>query len=199
MRPIRRLTRQEPPVELLFVGRAEARKGFDCLMAAVEVLAAELSGEDGPAFHLSLVGISEADLPELSNGARSHVTLLGRLDDAELDDAYRAADIVVAPSRYESFGLVYQEALAFGRPVVALSVDPSARQVIGESGAGLLAAEASGAALAAVLARAIRDPELCRTFHERALAAAGRFTRKSLAAETLALYEAARAFSSQGR
>ncbi|MBP0614423.1 glycosyltransferase family 4 protein [Jiella mangrovi] len=187
------------PLELLFVGRAEARKGFDCLMEAVVILAAEFSGEQRPTFHLSLVGVPEADLPELSDKARRHVTLLGRLDDVALDRAYRAADIVVAPSRYESFGLVYQEALAFGRPVVALSADPSARQVIGESGAGFLATEASGASLAAALTKAIGDAALRQTLHERALAAAGRFTRASLAAETLALYDAARAFSRQGR
>ena len=187
------------PLELLFVGRAEARKGFDCLIEAVEVLAEASAPSALPAFRLALVGISETDLPTLSDAARSHVSPLGRLDDAALDAAYRMADLVVAPSRYESFGLVYQEALAFGRPVVALAVDPSARQVVGETGAGLLAEEASGAALAVVIKQAINDPALRQTLHERAMVAAGRFTRASLAAETLALYGAARTAYDHGR
>ncbi|MEF2549885.1 glycosyltransferase family 4 protein [Aurantimonas sp. A2-1-M11] len=184
-------------MRLLFVGRAEARKGFDCLMDAMAILADEADAGTLPRFRLDLVGIGEADLPPLGPRVRKHLVLRGRLDDAALDAAYRTAHLVVAPSRYESFGLVYQEALAFGRPVIGLRVDPSARQVIGDSGAGLLAADATGAALADVLRPALADADLRMRLHGRALAAAGRFTRQTLGAETLALYEAARAYRRQ--
>ncbi|EAS50433.1 possible glucosyltransferase [Aurantimonas manganoxydans SI85-9A1] len=184
-------------LRLLSVGRAEARKGFDCLMGALAILADEVATGALPRFRLDLVGIGAEDLPPLDDRARSCLTLHGRLDDAALDAAYREADLVVAPSRYESFGLVYQEALAFGRPVIGLSVDPSARRVVGDSGAGLLAADASGAALADVLRPALGDADLRLQLHRRAVAAAGRFTRQTLGKETLALYEAAREFRRQ--
>lgn len=186
-------------VRLLFVGRAEARKGFDCLIEATEILAAEAAAGTLPPFRLDLVGIAEADMPPPGRSAPDHFVPRGRLDDAALDEAYRTAHLVLAPSRYESFGLVYQEALAFGRPVIGLSMDPSARQVIGDSGAGLLAAEASGAALADALRPAIADADLRLRLHGRALAASGRFTRRTLGAETLALYAAARAYRRQSR
>ena len=185
---------QGEPVELLFVGRAEERKGFDCLLAAIEILTKDAASGALPDFRLRLVGIEAEQIAGLGSAAKGHVEILGRLCDRALDEAYRHADLVVAPSRYESFGLVYQEALAFGRPVIGLAVDPSAREVVGTSGAGLLAREASGPALAEVLRPAIRDPALRDDLHKRASAAAGRFSRKSLAAETLALYGAASAW-----
>ncbi|SMC89042.1 Glycosyltransferase involved in cell wall bisynthesis [Fulvimarina manganoxydans] len=182
------------PVELLFVGRAEERKGFDCLLSAIEILSKDVASGALPDFRLRLVGIEAEHIAGLGSAAKRHVDMLGRLSDRALDEAYRQADLVVAPSRYESFGLVYQEALAFGRPVIGLAVDPSAREVVGASGAGLLAQEASGTALAEMLRRAIRDPALRLDLHQHALAAAGRFSRRSLAAETLALYSAASAW-----
>ncbi len=88
----------------------------------------------------------EADLPaNLDPRTRRHLNPLGRQPDGVLFDLYEAAHFVAAPSRYESFGLVYQEAIAFGRPVVASAEDPSARAFIGKTGAGLLA-EADGRA-----------------------------------------------------
>jgi glycosyltransferase involved in cell wall biosynthesis len=108
-----------------------------------------------------------------------------------LAQAYAEAHAVLAPSRYESFGLVYQEALAYGRPVVACAEDASARAFVGAPGAGPLAREATGAALAEALRPLLTDPALRAAYRGRALAASGRFTRAVLARETLALYDRA--------
>ena len=180
------------PVRLLFVGRAEARKGFDALMAALAILADEQERGALPPFRLDLVGVPPEDLPaDLAAPARARVEARGRIDAAGLDDAYRHAHVVLAPSRYESFGLVYQEALAYGRPVVACAQDASARAFVGTPGAGPLAAEATGPALADALRPLLRDPALRLTYRARALAAAGRFDRARLGRETLDLYRRA--------
>ncbi len=55
-------------------------------------------------------------------------------------------------------------------------------------GAGPLAREATGPALADALRPLLADPSLLRGYRTRALAAAGRFTRAALARETLDLY-----------
>ncbi|RFC64353.1 glycosyltransferase [Fulvimarina endophytica] len=178
-------------VEILFVGRPEHRKGFDCLMEASEILARETASGALPRFTLRLAGIEAGDLSERSDGVRAVMEPLGRLDDAALDAAYGRAHLVAAPSRYESFGLVYQEALAFGRPVAGLGLDPSARGFVGDAGAGLLAKADSGPALAEVLRPMIADGDLRLSLRDKALRAAGRFTRASLAAGTLDLYAAA--------
>ncbi|GJD65399.1 glycosyltransferase family 4 protein [Methylobacterium frigidaeris] len=182
----------EAPVRLLFVGRAEARKGFDALVAAVAILAAEQDRGEVPPFRLDLVGVPAEDLPaDLPEAARRCLHARGRIDAAALAEAYAAAHAVLAPSRYESFGLVYQEALAYGRPVVACTEDASARAFVGAPDAGPLAAAATGPALAEALRPLLRDPALRRAYRARALAAAGRFTRASLGRETLDVYQRA--------
>ncbi|MDP4023004.1 glycosyltransferase family 4 protein [Methylobacterium sp. NEAU 140] len=183
---------QDGPVSLLFVGRAEARKGFDALLDAVAILGREHARGGLPPFRLDLVGVAPGDLPaDLPAAARRHLRARGRIDGPALAEAYARAHAVVAPSRYESFGLVYQEALAYGRPVVACAEDASARAFVGAPGAGPLAWNATGPAVAEALRPLLVDPGLRRTYRARALAAAGRFGRASLGRETLALYRRA--------
>ncbi|WP_185984780.1 glycosyltransferase family 4 protein [Aureimonas mangrovi] len=180
------------PAQLLFVGRAEARKGFDALLDAIVLLAGECEAGALPSFDLRLLGVPPEDLPrDLPGEARSRIVALGRRPDDALQAEYEAAHIVVAPSRYESFGLVYQEALAYGRATVASAEDASARAFVGESGGGVLAAKTSAQAIAEVLRPLIHshDARLCA--RKGALRAAGRFTRESLAEMTLALYRTA--------
>ncbi|CAO4152856.1 glycosyltransferase family 4 protein [Methylorubrum extorquens] len=189
----------DAPLRLLFVGRAEARKGFDALLAAVAILAAEQTAGALPPFRLDLVGVPPNDLPsDLPDAARQRISARGRIDAAALAQAYADAHAVLAPSRYESFGLVYQEAMAYGRPVVACAEDASARAFVGAYGAGPLAQAATGPALADALRPLLLDPGLRRAYRMRALAAAGRFDRTSLGRETLALYEAAVAATRRG-
>ncbi len=182
----------EGPVRLLFVGRNERRKGFDLLMTAMAILGEEADRGEIPAFALDLVGVGPDDLPaDLSPVARRRIIPHGRLASGALEACYRRAHVVLAPSRYESFGLVYQEALAYGRPVVACAADDSARAFVGAAGAGALAREASGAALADAIRPLIGDPAERMACRRRALAAAGRFTRPRLGRDTLALYRRA--------
>lgn len=180
------------PVRLLFVGRAEARKGFDALLDAMVILAAEQVRGELPSFSLDLVGVPPGDLPaDLSEAARSRIRARGRIDAQGLAEAYAGAHVVLAPSRYESFGLVYQEALAYGRPVMACAEDASARAFVGVPEAGPLAKAATGPAIAEALRPLLRDPALRVAYRIRALAAAGRFDRASLGRETLDLYRRA--------
>ena len=188
------------PVRFLFVGRAEVRKGFDLLLTAAAILAAERATGALPSFEIALVGVSEADMPaDLPPSVRTCLHVRGRIDAAGLDAAYAQAHAVLAPSRYESFGLVYQEGLAYGRPVVACAIDASARDFVGLPGAGLLAREATGVALADAIRPLIQDPARRLAMRQKALAASGVIDRARLGRETLLLYERAIASARQGR
>lgn len=180
------------PLRLLFVGRAEHRKGFDTIMEAVAILAAEHAQGGVPDFAIDLAGVPAQDLPQgLSDAARQHLNPLGRISDEALARAYAAAHAILAPSRYESFGLVYQEGIAYGRPMIASNEDASAREFVGKTGAGRLAASNTGAALADAIRPILQDAGMREALRAKALEAAGRFNRATLGRETLALYEEA--------
>jgi D-inositol-3-phosphate glycosyltransferase len=113
---------------LLFVGRLQPLKGPD---VAVRTLAAVR--RDVPGARLVVIGgtsgsgdgrTGPVELRRLaaSLGVEDAVELRDAMPQAELAGWYRAADVVVAPSRSETFGLVALEAQACGTPVVAADV-----------------------------------------------------------------------------
>lgn len=157
--------------EVLFVGRLEPRKGADLLLAAApRILAA-----DGDV-HLTVVGDDtipvaggvtmraafEAEHADLVRSGA--VSFRGVVDDAQLQQLRRRADIAVLPSRFESFGLVYVEAMAHATPVVALR-GSGADEVVVDGVTGVLCDEDPDALAAAVLAL-IADPSTARDMGE---------------------------------
>jgi len=92
-------------------------------------------------------------------GLAEVVQLLGSLPQVELPRYYAAADCVVVPSHYESFGLVAVEAMACGTPVVASRVGGLSLSVKdGET--GFLVPARDDAAFADRIGRLVRSPEL---------------------------------------
>ena len=72
---------------------------------------------------------------------------------------YAACDIFIAPSKYESFGLIFIEAMCFGKPTVAYSVGGAA-ELIRDGIEGLLASPDDPAKLAACVTRLVEDADL---------------------------------------
>lgn len=117
---------------IIFAGRIEPLKGIDTLLramaliqerrpAAVEnVCVAIIGGDpwtDDPDDEMARLQAlwQELDIHDL-------VTFLGSKDQDVLPFYYAAAEMVVMPSHYESFGLVALEAMAMGTPVIASEV-----------------------------------------------------------------------------
>ncbi len=116
---------------VLFVGRIEPLKGIDTLIEAVALMRGRESFGTHP-FCLVVIGgdpdVSRAEmttemehLQELceTKGLSDLVLFLGKRDQDTLQYYYSAAEVVVVPSHYESFGLVALEAMACATPVVA--------------------------------------------------------------------------------
>lgn len=116
---------------ILYVGRIESLKGIDTLLRAIARLIENGVFRNVPLGLLVIGGdakFSAEDanaemgrLQELSDslGLSEVVSFLGKCDQDNLQYYYSAAEIVVVPSHYESFGLVALEAMACGTPVVA--------------------------------------------------------------------------------
>lgn len=114
--------------KILFVGRLEKRKGIETLFRAIPLIV-----DQEPAAHFAIVGKDSYLSPEggpyasylmnhLDPAYHSNVDFAGYVPADELDDFYKECDIFVAPSLYESFGLIFLEAMAWGKPVIGCNV-----------------------------------------------------------------------------
>jgi D-inositol-3-phosphate glycosyltransferase len=150
----------------LFVGRLQAHKGPDiAIRTLAEAVARSPRTTDD--LVLAIVGgpsgenaaAEVARLMELAAalGVSDRVMLFPPQPHPRLADFYRAADVVVVPSRSESFGLVALEAQACGTPVVASAVG-GLRSVV--RGGGLLIEGHDPADHADAVLSVLRDPAL---------------------------------------
>jgi glycosyltransferase involved in cell wall biosynthesis len=108
---------------LLAVGAVTPVKGHDLLVAALGAL----SDLDWTCTIVGSTAVEPAYAAQVARDARSlgideRVRFRGPLSDVELDAAYAAADVLVLPSRAETYGMVVTEALARGLPVIAADV-----------------------------------------------------------------------------
>lgn len=132
---------------VLSVCRKSPEKRYDLIAEAVGMLRGE-----GRAVRFVLIGpdVDRRPLPD-------HVVHLGRVDDAELDAAYRACDVFALMSESESFGMVLAEAWMRARPVIANRLCGPAASLVEEGVDGLLASDAGE--LARAIASLLDDPQ----------------------------------------
>ncbi len=187
-----------PPCDkmLLYVGRIEPLKGIDTLIEAIALMHLR-----GNLFCLVVIG---GDPDPDTNGAsqemarlqamREHagigdlVTFLGKRGQDTLPYYYSAAEVVVVPSHYESFGMVALEAMACGTPVVASQVGGLAYLVQdGETGFTVPVDEPE--ALAARLDQVLSDPVLREKLGVRAAEFAQEYAWGKIAQRIQDLYQ----------
>lgn len=117
---------------IMFAGRIEPLKGIDTLIQAMALIrhrypdvmentcVAIIGGDpwaDSPDAEMARLQAMREEL-----GINDLVLFLGAKDQDVLPNYYAAAEMVVMPSHYESFGMVALEAMAMGRPVIASEV-----------------------------------------------------------------------------
>ncbi|WP_430449622.1 glycosyltransferase family 4 protein [Rhodophyticola sp.] len=178
----------------LFIGRDERRKGFrEMLEAFVRIVSAQKRA-DRPAPCLTIVGVDEDAVSALltrnpeGHHACRYIRCFPAVADETLHDLYEEASIVLAPSRYESYGLVYREAAAFGRPLVACAEDPAAVQFVERANCGVLAKDCSAQSIQTAIELLSADLELQRQLSANGRQHAPTLTRRRLGEETLKVY-----------
>jgi D-inositol-3-phosphate glycosyltransferase len=163
----------------LFVGRFQPVKGPDtAIRSLAEAIRLDPGGTED--LVLALVGGPSGPRPDAVGDLRRLADSLGIGDRVRffpplrhegLPEVYAAADVVLVPSRSESFGLVALEAQACGVPVVASSVG-GLRHVVEDGTSGLLVPPNDPAAFARGIVTILRDPGLARRLgtgaHDRA-------------------------------
>ncbi|MEZ3161233.1 glycosyltransferase family 4 protein [Microbacterium sp. BWT-B31] len=144
---------------LLCVGVVAAHKGQDVLVDALRML------DPHPRWRCTIAGSLAASPAFADRVARSvvdagladRIAMVGVLDGPALDSVYARADLVVAPSRVESYGMVVADALGRGIPVVASAVGGIPQTVAGSRGA-VLVPPGDAVALSRALGRWMDDP-----------------------------------------
>ena len=176
-------------LELLFVGRAEERKGLPVMLRAFEALRA--TGVDA---RLTVAGATAEEVEPLLLDI-SDVTIAGRVSEDEKWRLLHQADLVCAPSLGgESFGIVLLEAMASGTPVVASDI-PGYRDVVRDGVDGVLVAPGEPAVLGEKILELSRDTARRSELSAAARERAQEFAWPRVADGVVEAYEDARAIA----
>lgn len=156
---------------ILFVGRIEPLKGIETLIRAIAHLSMERIISGCP-HYLAIVGGDPNLTPEMEDsemarlqalchdlGVNDLVLFLGKRAQDTLPYYYSAAEVVVMPSHYESFGMVALEAMACGTPVIASQVGGLAF-LVQDGVTGFSIPDDDPSALAEKLSQLVCNPDL---------------------------------------
>jgi glycosyltransferase involved in cell wall biosynthesis len=170
-----------PRPSILFIGQLTPRKGYDLLLRALPTVVRRY-----PTTTVQFVsGLNQEDRDTLERTARElgvykHIALRGRVEDAELINLYRAADVYVTPTRYEGFGLTLLEAMAAGAPLVSTDI-PVVNEIVQHSINGWLTRYNDPANLAQGILAVLDDPIVRqRLIHGGRFTLATRFQEQEL-------------------
>jgi len=167
-----RPARRENGLTVVHLGRMEKRKGVMDLLRAIPQVLSEV-----PETQFLFVGADRPHCPggrthaqfireEFPKAVQERISLLGKLPDEEVDRILQQADLLVAPSLYESFGLVFPEAMRWGLPVIG-STAGAIPEIVEDRKTGLLVPPASPGELAQAIIALLVDPERRRTLGEQ--------------------------------
>jgi D-inositol-3-phosphate glycosyltransferase len=175
---------------VLFVGRIQPLKGPDVAVRTLAGLHRDdavlviVGGASGPSGN-SEVAATRSLAAEL--GVADRVVFVDPKPHHLLSSYYRAADVVIVPSRSESFGLVALEAAACGIPVVASAVG-GLLNVVHDGVTGVLVEGRSPERFARAVGALIDDPAAAAAMGHAAAVRARRFTWSFTAARLRRLY-----------
>jgi D-inositol-3-phosphate glycosyltransferase len=189
---------------ILYVGRIEPLKGIDVLIEAIAIMR-----RNGVRVCLSIIGgdpeqDQESDNQEMTRlqalretyGLEDMIAFLGRRSQDSLPYYYSAAEAVVMPSQYESFGMVALEAMACGIPVVASQVGGLAF-LIQDGVTGFTVPVDEPQAMADRLSMLINDPDMRKWMGAQAAKFAGEYSWEKIAPRIVNLYEAVLAINNE--
>jgi phosphatidyl-myo-inositol alpha-mannosyltransferase len=172
-------------LRVLFVGRAEERKGLPVLLQAFEGLVAHVPSR------LTAIGVECEDVDRylVDPDTRRSVDALGRVSHDELWRRLHEADVLVAPSLAgESFGMILTEAFAAGTPVIASHIAGYA-DVVTDGVDGVLVPPADPQRLAEELQAMYHEPARRIAMGSAARDTAQRYAWSRIAEQVEGVYE----------
>ncbi len=183
---------------VLFVGRIEPLKGVDTLIQAMSCLGVN---EIHKPVHLAIIGGEPDVIPEKMSAEMARlqklcddlcmggmVVFLGKRGQDTLPYYYSAAEVLVMPSLYESFGMVALEAMACGTPVIASEVG-GLGYLVQDGETGYTIPDSDPEALCNKLSGLLGDAHLRETMGLRAAEYALDYAWSNIAAQIVDVYK----------
>ncbi|SEO23576.1 Glycosyltransferase involved in cell wall bisynthesis [Mucilaginibacter gossypiicola] len=176
-------------IKILYAGRFEYRKGTDVLLAAIPLVL-----QKTPNVVFQLIGSDTGNdyqnrfKNDNPDAVLQKVAFGGKVDHDALSQAYQSCDIFVAPSRYESFGLIFIEAMSYGKPAIGCNVG-GVPEIITDNYNGLFAEAGNAQSLADKIISLVDDYDLRKRLGLNARKTIeDKFTGDRLAANSLTYY-----------
>ena len=124
-----------PEFRILFLGNVTYRKGLHTLLEAVKSLRSKVKVDVVGGLSAEPRYAYEMERFVLTHGLSYIVRFHGALDNQPLMEMYQQAHVVVVPSSYEGFGIVYLEGMGFGLPAIGTTAGGAAEIITpGEDG-----------------------------------------------------------------
>lgn len=162
---IHRPQESRKPLTFLFCGQIIERKGVDLLLVAFDRLLA--AGHDA---RLVLTG-READLPKfltmVSSTARSKIRYEGFQAPERLPEYFEKGDVFVLPSRHDGWGVVVNQALAAGLPVITSDAVGAGMDLVDDGVNGIKVSAGNVDSLYQAMELFILKPDLAREWGEK--------------------------------
>jgi len=162
---VRRCHRTGGPMTFFFCGQMIRRKGVDLLLLAFDRLVA--SGHDA---RLLLVG-REAELPNfvarVGPAARARIRYEGFQPPERLPEYFGKSDVFVLPSRHDGWGVVINQALAAGLPIITSDAVGAGLDLVESGSNGMCVVANDVDALYSAMETFALNPEIIRQWGER--------------------------------
>lgn len=183
--------------KLLYVGRLEERKGIREFIEALggilkknKDITVDIVGRDcgleiglGKSYY-------ELFLEKVPKELQNRVKFYGFVSKERLESFYKSCDVLIAPSRYESFGLIYLEAFLFGKPVIATKVGGVVEIV--DNSCGILVKAESAEEIERAVLKIFTDEKLRKSLGEGGFSKVrSEFSIDKMVENTLSIYSEA--------
>lgn len=155
---------------VFFIGRLERRKGIDSILAAIPELMNKY-----PNLEVRLAGDCNIADDVIGDTYKNKflkdncsapwlkkVHFLGKISDKEKEQEYADCDIFVSPSLYESFGIIFVEAMRHSKPVIGCNIG-GMKELIADGKTGLLCEPGNTESFKNCLDKLLAEPELRKT------------------------------------
>ncbi len=128
---------EQAPLRILFLGNIMGRKGLHTLLEAIKLLTFNLQLEIVGSLTTDPAYAKQMQVFVAANDLSSHVTFHSLLNNQPLIEKLKQAHVLVVPSSYEGFGIVYLEGMCFGLPAIGTTAG-AAGEIIEDGVSGFL-------------------------------------------------------------